>query len=99
MREIIHLRMALESFTTAASEICCETQFSNSEDPHRGLYKILFHFKALWWESIVLLLPPLHLQSLPYCSTIARPLRNIRPPTDPLFVCHTPYNIGPGNIV
>jgi len=38
------------------------------------------------------------LQSLPYCNTIARPLRNIRPPTDPFFLCHTPYNIGDGNI-
>jgi len=28
-------------------------------------------------------LPPLHLQSLPYCNTIARPLRNIRPPPIP----------------
>jgi len=31
------------------------------------------------------LLPPPHLQSLPYCNTIARPLRNIRPPTNPLL--------------
>jgi len=42
---------------------------------------------------------PPHLQSLPYCNTIARPLRNIRPPTDPFSLCHTPYNIGDGNIV
>ena len=34
---------------------------------------------------------PTHLQSLPYFNTIARALRNIRPPTDPPFVCHTPY--------
>jgi len=32
--------------------------------------------------------------SLPYCITIARPLRNVRPP-----VCHTPYNISDNNIV
>ena len=42
--------------------------------------------------------PPL-LQSLPYCITIARPLRNIRPATDSFFLCNTPYNIGDGNIV
>jgi len=42
-------------------------------------YKILFYFKTLLWESIILSLPPSHLQSLPYCNTIARPLRNIRP--------------------
>jgi len=66
---------------------------------HFSIYKILFHFKALLWESIIRLLPPHHLQSLPYCNTIARLLRNIRPPTDAPFVCHTPYNIGDGNIV
>jgi len=42
---------------------------------------------------------PPHLQSIPYCNTIARLLRNTRPPTDPSFECHTPYNIGDGNIV
>jgi len=26
---------------------------------------------------------PLHMQSLPYCITVAQPLRNIHPPTDP----------------
>jgi len=46
-----------------------------------------------------LFVAPPHLQSLPYCNTIARPFRNIRPPTDPPFVCHTPYNIGDGNIM
>jgi len=63
-----------------------------------SLYKSLFHFKALLRESIIPLLPP-HLQSLPCCDTIGRPLRNIRPPTDPSFVCHTPYHIGDGNIL
>ena len=47
-----------------------------------SLYKIFFYFKALLWESI------LHL-SLRYCCTNARPLRNIRPPTDPhLYAIH-----------
>ena len=64
-----------------------------------SLYKILFHFKALLWESIILLLPSPLLQSLPYCNTIARLSRNIRPPTDPPFVCHIPYNTDDGNIV
>ena len=44
------------------------------------------------------LLRPPHLQSLPYCITIARPLRTIHPPTDSSFVCHTPYNNSDGNI-
>ena len=64
-----------------------------------GLHKILFHFKALLLESIILLLPPPHLQSLPYCNTIARPLRNIRAPADLPLLCHMPYNISDGNIV
>jgi len=42
---------------------------------------------------------PTRLQSLPYCITIARPLRNIRPPTAPPLLCHTPYDIGDGNSV
>jgi len=64
-----------------------------------SLYKILFPFKAVLWESICLLLPPPHWQSLPYCITIARPLRNIRPPTYSFFLCNTPYTIGDGNLV
>jgi len=67
--------------------------------PRLSLYKKVFHFKALLWEAIILVLPYPHLQRPPYCNTIARPLRNIRPATDPPFVCHTPYYIGDGNIV
>ena len=37
---------------------------------------------------------PPYLQSLPFCNTIARPLRNIRPDPDPPLVSHTPYNVG-----
>jgi len=33
------------------------------------------------------------------CNTIARLLGHIRPPLDPPWVCHTPYNIGHYNIV
>jgi len=62
-----------------------------------SLHKILFYFKALLRESIILSLPSPHLQRLPYCNTIGRPLRNIRPATDPPCSCHTPYNIGDGN--
>ena len=59
-----------------------------------SLYKILFYFNALWWESNLPFIAPPHLQSLPCCITIARPLRNIRPPTASFFLCNTPYNIG-----
>ena len=45
------------------------------------------------------IIAPPHLQSLPYCNTIARPLRNTHTPTNSLLVCHTPYNIDDGNIV
>jgi len=64
-----------------------------------SLYKRLFYFKDLLWESIIMLLPLPHLQGLPYCNTIARPLLSIRPPTDPPVVCHTPYTIGDDNVV
>jgi len=40
---------------------------------------------------------PLHLLCSHYCSTIARLLRNIRPPPDPPCICHTSYRIGSGN--
>ena len=67
--------------------------------PHLGLDKILFHFKALLWESIILVLPrppaaPTVLQY--YCTTFAQYTpHHHRPPS----VCHTPYTIGDGNIV
>ena len=64
----------------------------------RGLYTRLFHRKATVRESIILLLPPPS-QSPPYRNTIARPLRNTRPTTDPPSVWRTLYNIGDGNIV
>ena len=56
-------------------------------DPRVSLYKILFHFKAFLWESMILSLLPSHLQTLPYYNTIASPLRNIRPsPHRPSFL-------------
>ena len=64
-----------------------------------SVYKILLDFKGLLRESIILFIAPLHLQSILFCSTIARPLLNIRPPTDSPFPCHTSYNIDDGNIV
>ena len=47
-----------------------------------SLYTILFHLKALLWESIILLLPPPPAKPtlLQYYCT---PMRNIRPPHRP----------------
>jgi len=42
------------------------------------ILEILFHDKALSWESIILLLTAPHLQNIPYYKTIQRPLRNTR---------------------
>ena len=68
--------------------------------PTLSPYKILFHFKALLWRANHPFIAPPHLQSLPYCNTIARPFRNMRaPPPPPLLYSHTPYNIDDGNIV
>jgi len=67
-----------------------------------SLYKILFHFKALLWESIIypssLYCPPppakpTLLQS--HCTAIAQHTL----PHRPLLVCRTPYNSGDGNIL
>jgi len=47
-----------------------------------------------------ILAPPVRVNlSMFNCNTIARPLRNIRPATDPSFVRHTPYNIFDDNMV
>jgi len=43
--------------------------------------------------------PPPHVQCPHCCNTIARPLRNERPPSDPPCVRHTPNNIGNGKIM
>ena len=56
------------------------------------------------------LIAPATCKAYLFCNTIARPLRDIRPPTDPPLrdirpltdpplLCHTPYNIGDDNIV
>ena len=74
------------------------TLLSGPLPPHLAFTRYCFASK-LYCESQSSLYCPPHLQSLPYCDTIARPLRNIRPSTDPPFACHTPYNIGDGNIV
>jgi len=50
-----------------------------------SLYKILFYFEALSWESIILLLPLLTCKAY----SIARPLRNLRPLTGlPFYAIH-----------
>jgi len=58
---------------------------------HLAFTRYFFRSKALLWGSITLLLPPPHLQSLPYCNTIARLLHNIRPPIWPSLCM--PYTI------
>ena len=64
-----------------------------------GLYRIVFYFEAFVHESIILVLPP------PTCTarTIAIRLHVYSAvcdaPPPPTCVCHTPYNIGYGNIV
>jgi len=69
---------------------------------HVSRCKILFHFNALLWESIIypssLYCPPppakpTLLQS--HCTAIAQ--RTL--PHRPLLVCRTPYNSGDGNIL
>jgi len=59
--------------------------------PRLGLYKILFPFNFFFGESIILLSPSPHLQSLHYCNTIALLMCNIRPP--PRTPICIPYTI------
>ena len=63
-----------------------------------SLYKILFHFKALWWESILPVAPPT-CNAYPIAILLHDLCTIYAPPADPPSVCHTPYTIGDGNIV
>jgi len=58
-----------------------------------SLYKILFHFKALLWESIILLLPPPHNLQRPsplqyYCMLFAQYTPPNRPPLCMPYTIH-----------
>ena len=66
--------------------------------PQFGGYKIFFHLKAYVHESIILY-SATHPHCPHCCTTIARLLRNIHPLPQPPYACHTPYNMGLGNIV
>jgi len=59
-----------------------------------SLYKILFHFKVLLWESIILVLPPPTCNTYPIAILLYDFCTIYAPLTDPPFACHTPYNIG-----
>jgi len=51
-----------------------------------SLYNTLFYFERFSVVDDPFIAPPHPTQGQPYCNTIARPLRNIRPPpTDPPF--------------
>jgi len=78
-----------------------ETRVDTSGSPEFGL-TLSFGFQPLHdidsLQSFIVgdnhpFIALLHLQSLPYCNTIARLLRNIPPPHRLLRVCHTSYNI------
>ena len=62
---------------------------SEDEDKSVSLYKILFHFKALVWESIILVLPTSlakHTLLQYYCTPIAQYTPPHRPP---LYMSYT----------
>ena len=76
-------------------------QATRGAGPARRLSLYKYCFSSRFYCGI---LPPFYcpsprLQSPTYSNTIARPLRNIRSPTDPSCLCHTPYNIGDGTVV
>ena len=69
------------------------------DPPMLSLYKILLHFKALLWESIILLLPPPTCKAYPLAILLHGHCTIYAPLPTPPFVCHTPYNMVDGNIV
>jgi len=64
-----------------------------------GLYKILFYFEASVHEPIIRVLPPPTFIARTIAIRLHAHCAVYDAPSDPPFVCHTPYNIGNGNIV
>ena len=57
------------------------------------LYKIFVYVKSFCARANHHFLAPPHLHCPHCCNTVTRPLRNIRSPPNPPFVCYTPYTI------
>jgi len=82
----LHSKLFYKAIFWARRETCRPTSHSTPASRHvllLSLYKILFHFKALLWESIILLCPhppakPTLLQY--YCASIAQYTSPHRPP-------------------
>jgi len=64
-----------------------------------GLYKIGFYFEAFVYESTILSFPAPTCIVYPGAILLHDYWAVYDLPSDLLFVCHTPYNIGDGNIV
>ena len=58
-----------------------------------------FCFKSLLRGSIILISPPPTCKAYPIATLLHDHCAIYAPPTDPSCVCHTPCNIGHGNIV
>jgi len=67
--------------------------------PRMSLYNILMHFKALLWEAILVFLSPSTCKAYPIAILVHDHCAIYAPPPTPPVVCHTPYNIGDGNIM
>jgi len=82
----IHVNNGVLSSRRLTTSVC--TTKKDLYARYVSLYKILYHFKALLWKSIILFLPPPNLQSLPYrcCTPIAR--YTTPRPTPPLYAIH-----------
>jgi len=67
-----------------------EDEEDDDIDEVLGLHKILFHFNAVLWESIILLLPPATCKAYPivlhYCTTITQYTPPL--PTPPFYAIH-----------
>jgi len=61
-----------------------QTMTTRAPNPTLAFTRCCFTSKLYCGSQSSFHRPP-HLQSLPYCNTIARPLHNMRPPTDPPF--------------
>jgi len=64
-----------------------------------SLYKIVFHFKALVWESTSCVVPLPIGKAYPIAILLQAHGAIYAPHTDPPVVRHTPNNMGDSNIV
>jgi len=85
--------------TERALEEGGSVEVRRQEMPQFSLYQILFYFKALWCESLILVLPLPTFKAYLIAVLLHGHCAIYAPHLPSPSVCHTPYNIRDGNIL